>query len=114
PDAVFVAVPTKFHAEIGGYLLENGIHVFSEKPFCLAVNEGGRLVELAKDKELVTQVGYHNKFIGTFNEAKKIVQNGDIGEVLHFTGEAYGPVVVREKQNNWRADPSQGGGCLMD
>src|SRR5699024_6267090 len=56
PDAVFVAVPTKFHDEIGGYLLENGIHVFSEKPFCLAVNEGGRLVELAKDKELVTQV----------------------------------------------------------
>ncbi len=114
PDAVFVAVPTKLHANIVQYLLKKNIHVFSEKPFCLTVEEGEPLVALATEKGLVTQVGYHNKFVGTFNEAKNIISRGYIGELLHFTGEAYGPVVVRRKQNNWRADPGQGGGCLMD
>ena len=35
PDAVVVAVPTKFHYSIIKDLLEKNIHVFAEKPFCL-------------------------------------------------------------------------------
>ena len=65
-------------------------------------------------KNLVNQVGYHNKFVGTFRELKRILDGGFLGDLLHFTGEAYGPVVVRPSQNNWRANPQEGGGCLMD
>lgn len=114
PDAVVVAVPTKFHYPVIKDLLEKDIHVFAEKPFCLKVEEGKELVEIAKRKNLVTQVGYHNKFIGTFREVKKIVDSGALGEIYHFIGESYGPVVVRKKQDTWRSDPSEGGGCLLD
>ena len=114
PDAVFVAVPTKFHYTVIKDLLEKDIHVFAEKPFCLTVSEGKELVELATKKNLVTQVGYHNKFIGTFREVKKLVDSGVLGEIYHFTGESYGPVVTRKKQDTWRSDPSEGGGCLLD
>lgn len=114
PDAVVVAVPTKFHYPVIKELLEKDIHVFAEKPFCLNVAEGKELVELATKKNLVTQVGYHNKFIGTFKEVKKIVDSGTLGDIYHFAGESYGPVVTRKKQDTWRSDPSQGGGCLMD
>jgi len=113
-DAVFVAVPTKFHASMIRKVLEKGKHVFAEKPFCLSVEEGKELVEMAAARKLVNQVGYHNKFVGTFRELKRIVQGGYLGELFHFTGEAYGPVVIRPKQGNWRADPAEGGGCLMD
>ena len=41
PDAVVVAVPTKFHAKIVEDLLKRDIHVFTEKPFCLNPEEGG-------------------------------------------------------------------------
>lgn len=114
PDAVFVAAPTKFHASIVDDLLNRGIHVFVEKPFCLNVEQGKKLVKLAKEKGLVNQVGYHNKFIGTFEEVKKILQGGYIGNIQHFLGEAYGPVVVKKKAGTWRSDPAEGGGCLMD
>jgi len=114
PDAVFVSVPTKFHAEIVKRVLEKGKHVFAEKPLCLTPKEGESLVELAKRKNVVNQVGYHNKFVGTFKEVKRILDGGFIGDTFHFTGEAYGPVVVRPSQNNWRANPNEGGGCLMD
>ncbi len=114
PEAVFVSAPTKFHADIVGDLLKRGIHVFVEKPFCLNVQQGAELVKLAKEKKLVNQVGYHNKFIGTFEEVKRIVSSGALGEINHFVGEAYGPVVIKKKQGTWRSDPKEGGGCLLD
>lgn len=113
-DAVFVAVPTKFHAVMVKKVLDKGKHVFAEKPLCLTVAEGQELVDLAAQKKVINQVGYHNKFVGTFRELKKIVDSGALGDLFHFSGEAYGPVVTRPKQGNWRADPSEGGGCLMD
>ena len=114
PDAVFVAVPTKFHAKIVEDLLKRDIHVFAEKPFCLNPEEGMPLIALAKQKKLVNQVGYHNKFVGTFQEVKKIVDGGWLGEIYHFHGQAYGPVVIKPKQDTWRSKPEDGGGCLMD
>jgi len=114
PDAVFVAVPTKFHYTIIKDLLERNIHVFAEKPFCLTAAEGEEVVKIAAGKKLVNQIGYHNKFVGTFREVKKIVASGYLGNIYHFIGEAYGPVVTNKKQDTWRSDPSEGGGCLLD
>ncbi len=114
PQAVIVAVPTKFHADIVAELLERNIHVFVEKPFCLNADEAPALIALAKRNGLVNQVGYHNKFIGTFREVKRIINSGAIGDIYHFHGQSYGPVVIRAKQESWRTNPEEGGGCLMD
>jgi predicted dehydrogenase len=114
PDAVFVAVPTKFHARMVEDLMNRNIHVFTEKPFCLNPKEGAVLVAMAKQKNLINQVGYHNKFVGTFQEVKRIVDGGWLGEIYHFQGQAYGPVVIKPKQDTWRSKPEDGGGCLMD
>jgi len=114
PDAVFVAVPTKYHSSMITKALEKGKHVFAEKPLCLTPEESEDLVKLATKKNLVNQVGYHNRFIGTFREVKRLLDMGYLGEIFHFIGEAYGPVVVRSKNDNWRSNPSEGGGCLLD
>jgi len=114
PDAVIVAVPTKLHYEMIKELLERKIHVFAEKPFCLNPEQGKELAQMAENYDLVNQVGYHNKFIGTFKEVKRIIDSGALGDIYHFTGEAYGPVVVKKKDSTWRSNPADGGGCLMD
>ena len=114
PEAVFVAAPTKYHYSIVQELVERNIHVFVEKPFCLNIEEGGKLVNLVRQKGLVNQVGYHNKFIGTFREVKEIVANGYLGTIQHFVGESYGPVVIKRKQGTWRSKSDEGGGCLLD
>ncbi len=114
PDAVFVAVPTKSHATMIKKIITRGIHVFTEKPLSLSPAESLELAELADQKNIVNQVGYHNKFIGTFVEIKRIIEDGYLGNIFHFTGEAYGPVVTRPRQETWRSDPSEGGGCLFD
>jgi predicted dehydrogenase len=114
PDAVVVAVPTKFHYSIIKDLLEMNIHVFAEKPFCLNYEQSQELVQLAAKNNLVNQVGYHNKFIGTFKEVKRIAASGVLGDIYHFIGESYGPVVLKKKADTWRSDPAEGGGCLLD
>ncbi|MEO5893946.1 MAG: Gfo/Idh/MocA family oxidoreductase [Ferruginibacter sp.] len=114
PDAVVVAVPTKFHYSIIKDLLEKKIHVFAEKPFCINYQQSLELVQLAEKNKLVNQVGYHNKFIGTFKEVKRIAESGALGEIYHFIGESYGPVVLKKKADTWRSDPAEGGGCLLD
>jgi predicted dehydrogenase len=113
-DFVLIATPTRFHYPMVKYALEKGLHVFCEKPFCLSTEEGDEVAMLANKKELVNQVGYHNHFIGTFNELKRLLKSNVLGDLVHFSGEAYGPVVTKEKVNTWRSKPEEGGGCLND
>jgi predicted dehydrogenase len=113
-DFVLVATPTPFHYSMVKYAMEKGLHVFCEKPFSLTTLEGEELVSLANSKSLVNQLGFHNHFIGTFRELKRLLQTGLLGDLIHFTGEAYGPVVIRDKGNTWRSRPEEGGGCLSD
>jgi len=113
-DFVVVATPTRFHYPMVKYALEKGLHVFCEKPFSLTTKEGDELVDLANSKWLVNQVGYHNHFIGTFRELKRLIEAKVLGDIVHFTGEAYGPVVTKEKGGTWRSKPEEGGGCLND
>src|SRR4051794_3461932 len=62
-DAIVIATPSKMHAAMVRAALERGLHVFCEKPFTLAPAQGDALVELAAQRGLVTQVGYHNRFV---------------------------------------------------
>jgi predicted dehydrogenase len=113
-DCVFVATPSRYHAEIVTDALERGLHVFCEKPFALDPETGFRLAELAERKRLINQVGYHYRFVAAFNEAKRLLDRNLIGDLHHVRAEAYGPVVLRPKGSTWRSQKSEGGGCLFD
>ena len=61
-DAVSVAVPTPLHHEVATAFLENGIHVLVEKPITTTVAEAKSLIELAKRRRCVLQVGHLERF----------------------------------------------------
>jgi len=113
-DCVFVATPSRSHAEIVEAALNRGLHVFCEKPFVLEPAVGYRLADLAERKGLVNQVGYHYRFVAAFREARRLLGLGLIGEIHHIRAEAYGPVVLRPKGSTWRSQKTEGGGCLFD
>jgi predicted dehydrogenase len=78
------------------------------------VQEGEELVRIATQKKLIGRVGYHNHYIGTFRLLKDLIKQNVLGEIFHFNGEAYGPVVVKDKTSTWRSKAEEGGGCLYD
>ena len=115
PDAVIISTPNSTHFDLAKAALEQGIHVFLEKPLCLDPSQGEALFDIASRNNLVNQVGYHNRFIGTFQETRRLVNAGCIGDVYHVEGKAYGQVVIRPKSGKtWRSKKSEGGGCLHD
>ncbi len=114
PDAVVIATPSFLHADMVRAALTRGIHVFCEKPLFLDTRDGAELTALAAQRGLVTQVGYHNRFVGTFAEAKRLLEIGAIGTVTNALAEAYGPVVTKPSKGGWRDQRAAGGGCLYD
>jgi predicted dehydrogenase len=114
-DCVVVATPTSAHYNAAFEALANGLHVFVEKPLCLDPQDSKSLADLAKAKSCANQVGYHNRFIGTFRETRRLVRAGALGEIYHISGSAFGQVVIRPKSGRtWRSKKSEGGGCLHD
>lgn len=114
PDAVLIATPSASHLALVGEALTRGIHVFCEKPLTLSAAESTELADAAARAGLVTQVGYHNRFVGTFREVKRLLDLHAIGRVTHVLAEAYGPVVLRPKGDTWRSRKAAGGGALYD
>ncbi len=114
PDFVLIATPSKLHGQMARAAIERGVHIFCEKPFCLSAEEGAALAAAATARDIVTQVGYHNRFVGAFQEVKRLIDLGGIGEVTHVLAEAYGPVVLKPQGGTWRSKSSEGGGCLYD
>jgi predicted dehydrogenase len=113
-DAVVIATPSRSHATMVRAALEHNLHVFCEKPFTLNPQDARMLTALGDERDLVTQVGYHNRFIGAFSEVKRLLDAGAIGDVTHVLGEAYGPVVLKPTGGTWRSQKTDGGGCLYD
>ena len=113
-DAVLIATPTIAHEPMIRKALDRGLHVFAEKPLTLDAAASGELAELAAEKGVVAQVGYHNRYVGTFAEAARLLATGALGTVSHALAESYGPVVLRRTKPTWRGKAGQGGGCLHD
>lgn len=113
-DAVIIATPSSMHIKMVKAALDKNLHVFCEKPFCLSTKDGEELTRVANEKGLVNQVGYHYRFVASFQKVKRLLDAKVIGEVTHVLAEAYGPVVLRPKGSTWRTQRSEGGGCLYD
>lgn len=113
-EAILIATPSRMHAGMVERALKRGMHVFCEKPFVLSVADGESLLSLAESKRVVTQVGYHYRFVGAFKEAARIVKSGALGDIHNLRIEAYGPVVLRPEGATWRSARAEGGGALYD
>lgn len=61
-DAVSIVSTTSAHYKIAKKALENGKHVFVEKPITARIDEGEEIVELAKKNGLNMQVGHIERF----------------------------------------------------
>lgn len=61
-NAVVIATPTITHFEIAKYFLQNNIHCFIEKPITARYKDALELIEIAKQKNLIIQVGHVERF----------------------------------------------------
>lgn len=94
-DAVTVAVPTRFHLEVGLAALDHGLHVLMEKPIAADLTEARQLVGAAKRQERVLAVGHVERFNPAVRELKRRMDAGEVGRVFQVHSRRQGPFPAR-------------------
>jgi len=85
-DAIVVAVPTQFHAQIATKAMSKGIHCLVEKPITDCEEDAKKLLEISEKNEVILQVGHVERFNPAVVEAIKYIKNP-----LYINMERLGP-----------------------
>src|SRR5262249_40782660 len=83
-DVVAVVTPVWTHYELAKKALENGKHVFVEKPFTFSVAHAEELIELADRKNLKIMVDHTFLFTGPLRKIKGLVDRKELGELYYY------------------------------
>ncbi len=83
-DAVAIVTPVSYHYELAKKALENGKHVFVEKPFTATSAQADELVELAERKNLRIMVDHTFLFTGAVRKIKQLVDDGTLGPLYYY------------------------------
>ena len=82
-DAVTVSTPDHTHAVAALYAMRMGKHCFCQKPLSHSIQEARMMGELAKEKNLVTQMGNQGTAGSILRKSAALLANGAIGDVKH-------------------------------
>lgn len=108
-DAIYVASFHPTHFPYTMKALEAGKHVLCEKPAVLRREDMEKVVAKAREKNLLFTEAMTVGFNPVYQEIKKEIDRGSIGEVVHVES-SYGSVSTKNHKHN----PKQAGGALYD
>ena len=95
PDLVTLAVPTVLHYEIGVELIARGIHLLIEKPIAHTLEEGEKLVELARQHNVILAVGHIERFNPAVMELRRRLREGMAGRIYKLHAQRLSPYPSR-------------------
>jgi len=83
-DAVAIVTPPLLHFPMAKTALENGKHVFVEKPFTCSTGEAEQLIELADRKHLRIMVDHTFLFTGAVRKIRELIDNDTLGQLYYY------------------------------
>jgi predicted dehydrogenase len=83
-DAVAVITPVWTHYELAKAALENGKHIFVEKPFTSSSAQAEELIELAARKNLTIMVDHTFLFTGAVRKIRELTESGALGDLYYY------------------------------
>jgi predicted dehydrogenase len=81
-DAVVNATPDHWHMQVLLDSIQAGKDVYTEKPFALTIEQGARMVRGVRASKQIVQVGMQRRSSDAVRAAKKLVEDGALGEVV--------------------------------
>jgi predicted dehydrogenase len=107
PEAVIVATPPATHREVAVPLLEQGIHVYLEKPIARGLRDARAIIDTAAASRAVCAVGYQWHALDLLDDVRAALQGQEVGLLI---GVGFGPT----KSRPWFLNRKQGGGNLLE
>ena len=109
-NAVIIACPTIYHREIVVAAANSKKHIFCEKPMAMNAIECDEMIEVAEKNGVKLQIGFMRRFDESFKAAKKMIEDGEIGEVVLVKSQTRGP----SKPKEWMLDIDKSNGPLAE
>jgi UDP-2-acetamido-3-amino-2,3-dideoxy-glucuronate N-acetyltransferase len=101
PEVVGIAIatPAETHGELARQVLLAGKDVFVEKPLCLSVAEGYKLVSLASERRRILMVGHLLWYHPAVLKLKKLIDEGELGRIQYIYSNRLNLGMIRREEN---------------
>lgn len=110
-DAIYIPLPPALHHKWAKLALQNGKHVFVEKPSTISLSDTADLIAIASENELALHENYMFIYHSQLEEIQSVVKSGEIGDVRLYRLTFGFP---RRAANDFRYNKALGGGALLD
>lgn len=90
-EAVLIAVPHPFHAQLAIAAAERGLHVLSEKPISVTVDEADAMIAAAKKAGVLLGINFQRRLAPAHQKIRELLDNGTVGQVYE----------IQMISNNW-------------
>lgn len=109
-DAVIIATSTFTHADLIEEAASKKKHIFCEKPLAVTPEECRRINKAVKTSKVKFQIGFMRRYDPAFQEAKRKIEEGLLGEVILIKSTGRGPGLPPE----WAWDIRKSNGMLAE
>lgn len=112
PDIVIINLPHFLHKEAAIWCAKQGCHVLLEKPMALSVQECMEMNAAFARHGVRLAIGHMQRFIKEYMAAKRLIDSGELGELLFIQDCRYGNY-FSERRPAWFLDRARSGGGVV-
>lgn len=110
-DFVIIALPTFIHEKIAVMAMNQGIHVFCEKPMALTSEQGEHMLRAAHENNVKLMIGHCLRYSEPYIMLKDIIDGGKYGKVISADFFRISPI---PNWTGWMLDETKSGGAALD
>lgn len=93
-DAVIITTPEDVHVAPSLAVIQADKHIFLDKPLATSTQDAMVILDALKEKDLISMMAYSLRFEPRYAAVKTAVENGNVGEIIHFTARRNMPLPV--------------------
>jgi len=83
-DLIDINAPSNAHKDIAIAAAKAGKNIFCEKPLALTLEDSREMLAAAEEAGIVHMVGFNYRFAPAVKLAKKLIEDGRLGQIYHF------------------------------
>ena len=109
-DAIILTTPHSLHSKHAIQAMQNGKHVFVEKPMATKFLDAKKMYLMAKKYKKTLSVGHNRRYSSVFDFINNLNRKKKIGKILHIDSNFSAPGDLNYKKKFWRSNKKESPG----
>ena len=109
-DAIILTTPHSLHSKHAIQAMQNGKHVFVEKPMATKFLDAKKMYLMAKKYKKTLSVGHNRRYSSVFDFINNLNRKKKIGKILHIDSNFSAPGALNYKKKFWRSNKKESPG----